>query len=436
MPYSVKTVKPPEILNLQKTDINPFVAKCEIKVMYTGENRNRTSISKAVASEMAKSLRGAMIVGYFKQEKDDFTDHGQVITIDDDGCHFSVKTTPYGFVPTDAEIWFQTFQEIDDQGNQIEREYLMTNGFLWTKAFPEAEKVITEGRPQSMELDNESVQGTWVNSVNNNYEILIINDAIFSKLCILGADVEPCFEGASVSGTEVSTKFSLDDSFKNSVYTMMNEFKEILQGGKEQMENKKELNSVLSDAGSPTGASAVQYEKEKDPEKENGVAAEEKEQPKDEENKQSASEEQDKKKKEDKYSLENSVSIDEYNALKDKYSALEQTVSQLNAFKTEVEREKKNGLINQFTMLSDEDKADVLNNIDKYTLDEIESKLSVICFRKKVNFSEPSSAEGKAETVAKDEAESPITTYTLGGVTSGSTPEWIKAVEEVAKQYC
>jgi len=37
-------------------------------------------------------------------------------------------------------------------------------------------------------------------------------------------------------------------------------------------------------------------------------------------------------------------------------------------------------------MLSDEDKADVLTNKEKYTLDEIKSKLAVICFEKKVNF--------------------------------------------------
>ena len=37
-------------------------------------------------------------------------------------------------------------------------------------------------------------------------------------------------------------------------------------------------------------------------------------------------------------------------------------------------------------MLSDEDKKDVIENIDKYSLDEIEAKLSVICFHNKVSF--------------------------------------------------
>jgi tRNA U34 5-carboxymethylaminomethyl modifying GTPase MnmE/TrmE len=38
-------------------------------------------------------------------------------------------------------------------------------------------------------------------------------------------------------------------------------------------------------------------------------------------------------------------------------------------------------------MLSEEDKADVQTNIDKYSIDEIESKLSVICVRNKLDLS-------------------------------------------------
>jgi len=43
-------------------------------------------------------------------------------------------------------------------------------------------------------------------------------------------------------------------------------------------------------------------------------------------------------------------------------------------------------MIKSFYVLSDADKKDVVDNIDQYSLDEIESKLSVICVRNKVNF--------------------------------------------------
>jgi hypothetical protein len=64
---SIATIEGPEFLNLTPTDISPLINKCEIKVLYLGENRNGSYISKDVASEMAKSLRGCPIVGYFKQ---------------------------------------------------------------------------------------------------------------------------------------------------------------------------------------------------------------------------------------------------------------------------------------------------------------------------------------------------------------------------------
>jgi len=66
---SIATISSPEFINLQPLDINPLMSSCEIKVLYVGENRNRSYISKEVATEMAKTLRGAPIVGYYKDSK-------------------------------------------------------------------------------------------------------------------------------------------------------------------------------------------------------------------------------------------------------------------------------------------------------------------------------------------------------------------------------
>ena len=83
MHQSVATIDSPKFLNLQPLDINPLMSKCEIKVLYIGENRNRSYISKEVAAEMAKTLRGAPIVGYYKENKEDFADHGEQMVWDD-----------------------------------------------------------------------------------------------------------------------------------------------------------------------------------------------------------------------------------------------------------------------------------------------------------------------------------------------------------------
>lgn len=130
MHQSIATISSPEFINLQPLDINPLMSKCEIKVLYLGENRNHSYITKEVATDMAKSLRGAPIVGYYKEEKEDFADHGQQIIMDDEGIKFKCMTRPYGFVAPDAQVWFQEFEDTDDFGNKINREYLMTTGYL------------------------------------------------------------------------------------------------------------------------------------------------------------------------------------------------------------------------------------------------------------------------------------------------------------------
>ena len=116
---SIATISSPEFINLQPLDVNPLMSSCEIKVLYLGENRNRSYISKEVATEMAKTLRGAPIVGYYKENKEDFADHGEQMVWDDEGIHFNVLTKPYGFVAPDAKVWFQKFNDSDDFGNEI-----------------------------------------------------------------------------------------------------------------------------------------------------------------------------------------------------------------------------------------------------------------------------------------------------------------------------
>jgi hypothetical protein len=106
MHTSLATINSPEFINLKPVDINPLMSECEIKVLYIGENRNHSYISKEVASEMAKTLRGAPIVGYFREEANDFGDHGQQIIIDGDGVKFKCLTKPYGFVSPIARVWF------------------------------------------------------------------------------------------------------------------------------------------------------------------------------------------------------------------------------------------------------------------------------------------------------------------------------------------
>ena len=68
-----------------------------------------------------------------------------------------------------------------------------------------------------MELDEESLDGTWTMNNKTGIEFFIINDATFTKLCILGDDVEPCFETASIGAP--GTLFTKDNDLSDFLQT-------------------------------------------------------------------------------------------------------------------------------------------------------------------------------------------------------------------------
>lgn len=443
MHQSVATIDSPEFINLQPLDINPLMSKCEIKVLYIGENRNHSFITKDVATEMSKTLRGAPIVGYYKEENQDFRDHGDQIIIDEKGIQFKCLTKPYGFVSPDSEVWFQKFEDTDDFGNKIVREYLMTTGFLWTGQFEEAKLAIEQGRPHSMELDKDTLDGYWSENVNTKMELFIVNDAIFSKLCILGDDVEPCFEGSSVTAPNVSTNFSkVDDNFKQTLFSMMQDLKFALEGGnmaKVDEEKKDKTNETVENKTDKTTEEVKDTEtkkdnKEEEDKKKNYTKEEDKKEEKEDNSTPAEDKKPEEKKEETKTPAEEKKEEKEdkdkkdyalmYSELETKYNDLSAKYEDLVAFKKNVEKQQKEELIGGFYMLSDEDKKDVVAHIDEYSLDDIEAKLSVICVRKKVNFDLDDTSKNENKT----EEENPVTTFNLENA-GDSVPAWIKAIQ-------
>ena len=462
-----------EFVNIQP--LNPLISKCEIKVLYTGKNRNRSFISKEVATKMANSLPGTPIVGQYFYQTGDFGDHGEEeLVIDDKGIRFVKSTVPYGFVATDAKVWWQNF--IDKDG--VEREYLLTEGYLWTGRYPDCKRIIEKGNHQSMELDRDSlvgewskISGEWSKFENDEHEYFIISDAVFSALCILGEDVEPCFEGANIT-KKGGIMYSLDrDEFKEKMLDFMADLKDALnnleyKGGK-QVENLNNptietpvvetpeaeaitepvaeetvVEGVVETPESIEGAEAAEGEEssegvEEDFAKKKEEEGEANEEGSNSEDKKESNSEEDGEEKKKNYSLEEVV---EYQELLTKYAELEgqfnAIIEELNSIKPEynklkekaieAEEKAKEDMINSFYMLSEEDKAEVIANKANFSLEDIEAKLSVICVRKKVNFDLEDSSKNE------DNTETPITTFNVGD-SHDATPAWLRAVDAVAK---
>lgn len=433
---------PCEFINI--TPLNPLISKCQIKVCYVGDtpNRNKSVITKDVATKIANSLPGSPIVGYFKKDEEDFDQHSRALTINDEG-EFVLEdiTKPYGFVDLNARCWFQKF--IDD--NQFEREYLMTEGYIWTGQYPESKRIIDSGNNQSMELDKKIIDAYWTKDDNGKPEFFIINEAIISKLCILGEEQEPCFEGASITKFE----FSLEDSFKQELSSMIFQLQEILDKGGNVMNNEEMKKSTEEEVivdefkkkeeeekkdkteQNATGNSEDKKEEGSAEEKEPAKKEEEKKPvppaAKAEEKKAEEDDEEEKKKKKTNFSYEEEYKELQikYAAMEEKYNSMEENLKALTDFKAQIEKKDKEAMIASFYMLSDEDKKDVVDNIDTYSLEDIENKLSVICVRNKVNFNLDNEKEDKEDPV----------TYNLnnGDLADDNIPAWVRAVKSVQK---
>lgn len=382
---------PCEIINV--VPYNPFISRCCIKVCYIGQNRNRTVISKEVAIELAKSLPGSPIVGYYNEATGDFEEHNEIIEIAGGTLRIKDSTKAYGFVDLNARTWFQDY--LDDG---VPHTYLVTEGYIWTGQFPESKRIIERGNNQSMELDEETLKGTWTIDNNSNVEFFIINEAIISKLCILGEDFEPCFEGARIE------KFSLDRDFHQKVYSLMKEVQK-LKGGElsfmdETLKNL-ENEEVQANAAEPeTEFAAVEPEAEPAAAEPETPAVE----PEVTEPETAESEDVEPENSQDesvKFSLEDFQTLQEnystlensFNELQEKFNVMEANYNLLVAFKEQKDREAKQAMIDSFYMLSDDEKKDVQDNIDTYSLDEIEGKLSIICVHNKLDLSEKSEEE-------------------------------------------
>lgn len=402
---SVATIAAPEFVNLAEDALNPGISKADVKVLYLGENRNGSFINKETAMKMSETLRACPIVGAYRKDIDDFGDHGEIIHIENGEITFDCATVPYGFVAPDAKVWFKEFTDYDEFGNTVNREYLMTTAYLWTGQYPEIERCVKEGMGQSMELDGKSINGHWAENYESGIEFFIINDASFTKLCVLGDGVEPCFEGASVEAPNISDKFS-KEGFTTTLYNMMNELKFALAENAEKTDDsesaKEEETTDFAEKQEEveeTADEAVEFAKNAEESTESTESAEVVEENLDQESDFSVNTEEEKESEEvventeesaDNEFAEKDAEIEilksEIASLQEKYALLEAEAEELRSYKASRISADKDALINKYNMLSDDDKAEIIANKDSYSYEEIESKLALLYVKKNVDF--------------------------------------------------
>ena len=192
----------------QITSVNDSFDSCILSICYAGRNRNRTFISKEAIENAIPTMAYCPIVANYDVESDIIGGHDVDFVDDDTGSIKMVNLTDaVGVIPENPQWCWQL--KMDKDG--VEREYLSTPAILW-KRTPVYDKLKRDGvSGQSMEInvrDGKIVDGL--------YEI---DSFEFTAFCLLGEDIEPCFEGAQVE------MFSLNN-LSSRLSEMMSDFKD------------------------------------------------------------------------------------------------------------------------------------------------------------------------------------------------------------------
>lgn len=207
---------------------NPSFDVAKIGIAYAGKNRNKSKISKESFDRALPTLKNVPLVGRYIPEEKDFGSHDIKISVDSETGDVVVNnaTTPFGVVPESARQWWEEVREEDG----TVREYLFTDCILWKRQEGYDTLVSQAHWNQSMEIEISSY-------IESGDGYMDIQDFSWSALCILGNNVQPCFESASVQIGNGYTSSNLSEYSDASCSNMNIDFAKIFdeEGGVSEM---------------------------------------------------------------------------------------------------------------------------------------------------------------------------------------------------------
>ena len=157
------------------------VGRTRMRSFYKGKNRNGSFINEDVANMLINSaMKGNVpVIGFYNHETKDFERHmGPELA------------KGYGYIPVDANFAWEEYLEEDG----TTKTYACFDCILFCDYFEEANEIV--GKPQSMELNRDTIVGDW-KVLDDDEEYFVYSFAEMKGFCVLGSEVEPCFESAS-----------------------------------------------------------------------------------------------------------------------------------------------------------------------------------------------------------------------------------------------
>lgn len=355
-------------------------APAKILIGYCGDNRNYSNISEEVY--MNARIKNIPVVANFISDKNDFGGHDVKIIHTEDGIDFYAATVPFGLVPESAKQWF-TEEMVD---GEMKKCY-WTECLLWKRQYGFEKIAQTKRINHSMEI-----------SVSEYTErddgIVQIDKMDFEALCLLGSDVEPCFE---------NSRLELGYALDSEIAEMMEQYKQycLSNEGVNKMDNENKFTENEQVNEPETVVEPEQtVEPETSAENEFNQTENESENTENAENEGTQAETQvDPETESVDYELK-------YNELVSQFDALNEEVESLRKFKADIEAEirakEEAEVFAKFEKLSEiEEFTKLKETSSEYTIETLEEKCFAIAGKHGINLFAKETENTETEPVTK-----------------------------------
>lgn len=355
-------------------------APAKILIGYCGDNRNYSNISEEVY--MNARIKNIPVVANFISDKNDFGGHDVKIIHTEDGIDFYAATVPFGLVPESAKQWF-TEEMVD---GEMKKCY-WTECLLWKRQYGFEKIAQTKRINHSMEISASEY-------TERDDGIVQIDKMDFEALCLLGSDVEPCFE---------NSRLELGYALDSEIAEMMEQYKQycLSNEGVNKMDNENKFTENEQVNEPETVVEPEQtVEPETSAENEFNQTENESENTENAENEGTQAETQaDPETESVDYELK-------YNELVSQFDALNEEVESLRKFKADIEAEirakEEAEVFAKFEKLSEiEEFAKLKETSSEYTIETLEEKCFAIAGKHGINLFAKETENTETEPVTK-----------------------------------
>lgn len=355
-------------------------APAKILIGYCGDNRNYSNISDEVY--MNARIKNIPVVANFISDKNDFGGHDVKIIHTEDGIDFYAATVPFGLVPESAKQWF-TEEMVD---GEMKKCY-WTECLLWKRQYG-FEKIAQAKRI------NHSMEISASEYTERDDGIVQIDKMDFEALCLLGSDVEPCFE---------NSRLELGYALDSEIAEMMEQYKQycLSNEGVNKMDNENKF-TENEQVNEPENVAEPEQtvEPETSAENEFNQTENESENTENAENEGTQAETQaDPETESVDYELK-------YNELVSQFDALNEEVESLRKFKADIEAEirakEEAEVFAKFEKLSEiEEFTKLKETSSEYTIETLEEKCFAIAGKHGINLFAKETENTETEPVTK-----------------------------------